>query len=219
MTNVTEIEPLEVTLSGEDRFVNPLVAASYLGEVLEEKYGSEWLDWEPETLWQMIKRDFVSDVHPVNKDKIGAVKTLLLVDDYWEQWNIFEKVTKAFNNQIPSFLMTEGCSPGEMAWSVEDSSRIRTDVFTDEVSAYVRSNCLDNGYVVFPGQLAFAQNGITSESEKAVYSAMIENGGDTEAELPDNMIGVQVAKLNAVGFYVDNMKSISDSIANSEGDN
>jgi hypothetical protein len=56
-------------LSGDERFINPNIAASDLGEILNEKYGMEWLDWEPETKWQTFRKDFDTDIHISNRRK------------------------------------------------------------------------------------------------------------------------------------------------------
>jgi len=208
-----EKQAAEIEIVGGDvRFTDPNIAASVLGDILTNEYGTEWLDWEPETKWQTIKMDFDTDIHPVNKEKINAVATLLLVDDYWKEWHIFEAITKALNNEITSFYMMEGCSPAQMAWSVEESSRIRVEKFDDEVAAYVRANCLNHGYVAFPMQLSFAQGDVASALEIAVQKAWSEWSSMKDFEIQEDAIGVQLARLNSVRHYVDFMREKSNAV-------
>jgi len=211
-TGAVEQVPEILSLTGSPSFINPDVAASYFGDLLGEKYGTEWLGWEPETLWQTIKQDMHTDIHPVNKEKINAVKTLLLVDDFWTEWHIFENIVKALNHQIPSFYMMEGCTPGEMAWAVEEVALIRQEAFNDEIKAYVRACCINHGYVVFPAELAFAQEGISTDLEQAVFEAWRRASSRADFEVAEDQVGVQLARLNSVRHYVNLMREKSDGV-------
>jgi hypothetical protein len=207
MADVAEAAPAEQQVlpssySGDVRFTSPKVAPSYLGDTLSDRYNTSWLEWSPETIWQTIEQDFMTEIHPVVKEKIGAVQTLLNTDDFWREWHIFEKVCKAFNSVIPNFTMMEPCSPGEMALAVEEAAKLRKYPFSPEVIAYVRANCLSHGMAVFPVQLMFAQGGLQTELEKKVSGAWAEASTSPTFPVEEDEIGVQLARLNAIRHYI-----------------
>ena len=216
--DTVEEQPQDIfDASGDIRFNNYETHASYLADILSDRYNTEWLEWEPETLWQTIKQDFYTDIHPINREKINAAKTVLLVDDFWMEWNVFEKVTKAINNQIPSFVMLEGCAPEEMSWCIEDSSRIRINSFNDEVSLYVRANCLNAGYTLFPSQLNFAQGELT-QFDRELLAQWNSHIDDMDFPVEEDAVGVQLARLNSVRHYVTMMEEKGQAVKVAYGD-
>jgi len=211
---IDTLAPVEVVrLKGDPRFINPDIASSDLGELLNEKYGLEWLDWEPETKWQMFSKDFSTDIHPIVKEKINATAALLLVDDFWMEWHIFEATVKALNSSITSFYMMEGCTPGEMAWAIEDAAKIRVEKFSDEVISYVRANCLTAGYILLPAQLSFARGGSPrTELEGKVHEAWTRMSSEKDFDIDEDPVGIQLARLNSVRHYIDSMREKSDAV-------
>ena len=71
--------------------------------VLLQKYGPEWMTWEPETLRLRVAHDFGQEIGDMSMHKIHAMKTLHFVDTYWESWEVFCWVTMAFNGVPPDF--------------------------------------------------------------------------------------------------------------------
>lgn len=207
-------QPLDMLeLSGDKRFIDPDIRPTVLAELISDKYDMEWLGWEPETLWQTIKQDFHTDVHTINKDKINSIKTLLMVDDFWLEWHIFENIVKAFNNQSPSFYFMEGCTPGEMSWAIEESTKIRVEKFNDEVMLYVRANCLNYGLIAIPPQLSAVRadfddiylKGLQAES----MNAWTEIKDSDDFTVDEDAIGVQLARLNSIRHYIQSMEDKS----------
>ena len=53
-----------------DVFLDDGVSPLALARILIAKYRQEWLEWEPETLWSTIEREF-KGVSEVNKNKVN----------------------------------------------------------------------------------------------------------------------------------------------------
>jgi hypothetical protein len=63
-------------------------APSWYLQKLISKYDRSWFEWEPETLWDTIERDFSVSLTEEVKNKINAVKLVHLTDAFWKEWNI-----------------------------------------------------------------------------------------------------------------------------------
>lgn len=188
--------------SGNPLFTNELTQASKLGETLSGRYGHSWLEWSPDTLRVTLERDFHTEIHPVNWEKILAVQVLLLTDDSWLEWQVFFPVATALNSQVPDFGAAGELSPGEMAWAVEEMGRIREEEFGDEVKLFIRANCMNHGMLVFPEQLAFAQGPMNAEEEAIKKSWEEKSGMSPMPPFEETVEGVQLARLAAVREYV-----------------
>lgn len=209
---VEEIQEIEkVSYQGDIRFTSERITPSVLGDVLSEKYGKEWLGWTPETTYQTITQDFHTEIHPINKEKLNAVKLLLLTDDFWKEWQVFAPCIKAFNHLIPHFGMADECSPGEMAWGVSEADKIRSEPFSDEVILYVRANCLNHGLVLYPDQLAFAQGDIGPQ-EKVIQDAWLLASKELNFVVKEDDLGIQLARLNSIRHYIKALQGESDQV-------
>jgi len=208
---VDELELQKISYTGDLRFTSAEIAPSVLGDVLSAKYNQTWLEWEGATLWQTITSDFQTEIHPVVKEKIQAVKLLMLTDDFWKAWDVFAVVVKAFNSLIPNFTMAEECSPGEMAWAVEEANSIRQEPFSDEVILYVRAMCQTQGLIIFPEQLSFAQI-VVSEADKAIQLAWESASRQLTFVAQEDEVGIQLARLNSIRHYIKAMAGESEKI-------
>ena len=210
--DVGELQEIEKTsYQGDIRFTSERVSPSVLADILSDKYDRNWLEWAPETLYQTLTQDFHTEVHPVNKEKMNAAKLLLLTDDFWKDWQVFAPVVKAFNHLIPHFGMAEECSPGEMAWAVSEADKLRVENFSDEVTLYVRANCMNHGLILYPDQLSFAQ-GELGQQEKVIRDAWLLASKDLTFKVDENELGIQLARLNSIRHYIKALQGESDQI-------
>lgn len=176
----------------------------WYSQTLIGKYDRLWFEWEPETLWSTVERDFNTSVAEVTRNKINAAKLIYLTDSFWKEWNVFEKVTQAFNDHVPDFFSVEPPSPAEVAWAVYEANRMRPNItFSEEVSAYVQAICKDAGLVLFPEELGFAQPeplGTLAADVRAGWQMIKEL---KEIEIVENEIGVNLVRLQAIRAYVE----------------
>jgi hypothetical protein len=126
--------------------------------VLMEKFKTEWLDWEPDTLKREILETFkATSVSEQNWQKIQAVRTLMSTVGFWKEWHIFEKIIQAFNNNVPRFDISQRCTLSQLMAGVDIANTVRKEVFDDEPQKYISACALDEGVVYLPPPLDFAQ--------------------------------------------------------------
>ncbi len=178
--------------------------ASWYAAQLIKKYDREWLEWEPETLWQTILLDFKFDMGDHQNDKINAAKNLFLTDSFWTDWVTFEKTALSFNGTSPDFFQVQVPSPGQMAWAASEAEMMRPGTpYSEEVAKYVELACKEDGYILFPDELEFAQESPLSREASDIKSAweIVKAAGDVK--IIENELGVNLGRLQAVKAYVD----------------
>ncbi len=178
------------------------VPAWYAARIIG-KYDQAWFDWEPETLWITIQKDFKTILGELARNKINAVKTILMNDSFWEEWEIFEKIVGTFNDHVPNFLLVEVPSPAQMAWAVREANYLNPgNSFSDEVSSYVRAVCKEAGLVYFPEDLQFAQSKPLGKLGADVKSAWEMIRDNLKLDIVENELGVNLVRLQAIAIYV-----------------
>ena len=130
-------------------FQHPEVHPVVLDLVLLQKYGPEWMTWEPETLRLRVAHDFGQEIGDMSMHKIHAMKTLHFVDTYWESWEVFCWVTMAFNGVPPDFNVMQVPTVAQCAVSVDTANRVRSDVsFSLELNDYIEQVHMHDGTFV-----------------------------------------------------------------------
>lgn len=126
------------TVTSRNLFRHPDAHPIVLDIALLKHYGPEWMWWEPETLEINIPRDLKMDVSEVNLGKINAVKTLHLVDTFWERWEVFLWCSMAMNGVPPDFVTMQVPNVAQCLVAVDIANRIRTDVdWSLEIKRYI----------------------------------------------------------------------------------
>lgn len=128
-----------------DRDTHPL----HLATLLKAQYNDDWVGWLPETLWEIIRKDF-TPISDVNKNKIQALSVSLSTDTPWMDWHIFENVGKSFNGIIPHFGVMHPLSPAEAAFTLSVLDRLHDFEPSPEVQGYIASCCLYYGLILLP---------------------------------------------------------------------
>jgi len=196
----------------ETLFSSSVTTPYQLGQALIEKYGSEWLEWEPETLWQEIRSDWSTSITRINMDKIGALKVLHVSDAFWRHWETFEKVVLAFNNLIPLFDRVQDVSMGQITHAMNQAGEIRKEEFHPEVRLYIAARAHEQGFIWLPSPLDVAQEELDGvlPPEVLPLKKEIRDRWDafqgtnlTNVELPEDVYGVHLAKLAAINLYLE----------------
>lgn len=136
------VDGLERAESGVNRrnlFEHPDTNAIVLGLSLIKKYGPDWLAWESETLEMRIPKDFqVKEVSHLNLSKMQAIKTLHLVDSYWQRWEVFLWCTMPFNGLFPDFEILQVPTVAQCLISVDTANRVRDDAeWSEEIKTFL----------------------------------------------------------------------------------
>jgi len=120
-------------------FRHPDAHPIVLDLLLIKKYGEAWLGWESETIEHCVPIDFgVDRVSDINMSKLNAVKTLHLVDTFWDRWEVFVWCTMALNATFPDFVHMQAPTVIQAATAVDAANRIRSDVsWGSEVTSFL----------------------------------------------------------------------------------
>lgn len=143
--------------------------------VLLEKFGHEWLTWEPEALRNEIITTFrATSISETNWNKIQAIRTLMMSIDFWEHWEVFEKVIQALNNNIPRFDVMQRCTVAQLMAGIDMVSDIRKEPFGREIEYYVAGCAVDQGITHLPEPLDFAARALAEPKYKCLDCGNID---------------------------------------------
>lgn len=119
-------------------------------ETLNLRYKENWVEWEPETLWWAIRRDF-GPVGELARNKVMALRVAATTDMPWLDWDTFENCSLAWNDTIPLFGAYQPVTPAQAAFGVQILRAIQPDQeFAWEVSVYIAACLEENGWVYAP---------------------------------------------------------------------
>lgn len=145
--------------------------------VLLEKFGPQWFDWEADTLRSEVFATFnTSSISEHNWQKIQAARTAMMTYGPWREWQIFEKVVQAFNNNVPRFDIAQPCTLSQLMAGVDILNSLRREKFEDEIAGYVAACALEEGVFYLPPPLDFAQEKLSMPS----YHCRVCGNDDTD---------------------------------------
>ena len=125
---------------------------------LLDRFGPDWFVWEGDTLKKEISETFKgSSLSEHNWQKLQAVRTLTTTDGFWTEWEIFEKVIQALNNNIPRFDIAQRCTISQLMAGVDMVGNIRDEEYGQEVLRYIAACAIDDGITYLPEPLDMAQ--------------------------------------------------------------
>ena len=197
----------EDTRSEREFLLDPETSPIHLANQMNAKYGREWLGWEPETLWETIRKDYLTYPNDEAKNKLMVVKVLLANEGFWTEWEIFEKVCVTLNDRVPAFHTMEDLSVAELALAVTLASKLKKRAFGPEVQAYVASEAQEDGYVLLPEVLGFAQEKLNylmqgTFGEQILDELKAINPLALDVTDPEDPVHVQAGHLQAVAVYL-----------------
>ena len=119
-------------------FRHPDAHPIVLDFLLLQKYEISWLEWDPEVLYLAIPRDFGSELSTANYQKINAIKSLHLVDAYWERWEVFLWCTMGLNGIAPNLNIMQVPTVAQVLVGMDIANRVRDDVeWTQEIRSFI----------------------------------------------------------------------------------
>ncbi len=166
------------SLTSRSVFSHPEAHPVALDLILLKNFELEWLRWLPDTLFSEIEKTFETSIAEVNRLKILASQTLHVIDAYWEEWEIFEKVLWSLNGQIPRVDVIQPPDLSILMSGVDMANRIRQETYGEEVARYCAAVFLHENVFYAPEPLSFCQKYITQPTYKC------EDCGQTGSALP-----------------------------------
>lgn len=181
--------------------------------ILDEKWGDEWLKWEPETIVQTANVDGLS-IHRVNMDKIFAIKVIKNTEEFFKDARVFEKVCVAFGNRLVDWGTIQSVHVHDMAGAVALIERyIKEGEWDSEIESYVAASSIADGFLMLPPQLSFAQNTFNhqlalnmGDDVVDVYTQLVSTlDGESSVEDADTKVAVQYMRLMRCQYHVQAM--------------
>lgn len=138
--------PANVTL--RSLFSHPAAHPIVLDLIVFNKYGLEWMEWEPETVQAALQKDF-GNVSDLALSKLMAMRTLHVSGAFWREWEVFGWCCMALNGIFPDFQVMQVPSVEQCAIAVDIANRTRSDVsWSEEVRIYLSTVHVHQGIEV-----------------------------------------------------------------------
>jgi len=137
----------------KDQAAHPVV----LTLMLLDRYGPEYLEWDPEVLRVTLQRDATQVSNQVFT-KILAARVALMSPSPWRQWDVFHAVTRGLNGVQPNFVFLEVPEIGHMMHGVDVMHLVDPKrVTSGEVDKFVAAALKNDGNVFAPAPLDFCR--------------------------------------------------------------
>jgi hypothetical protein len=177
--------------------------------MMNQNFKSAWLDWEPETLWVTLEREFGVKPTDQMREALMAMTVICKTNFPFEDYHIFEKVGHALNLNMVHFSDIDPLEPHEVAKLHKILTMIRPqEKYEAEVLAYIGACAKHAGYVFLPENLfpLEAQHYLdilgNDENLKNQVSEAYSKGITTSAIEP---IGVQLERLYTIKELIDSL--------------
>ena len=100
---------------------SPEATATALTVILMDNYGTEFLDWEPDTLRIQVAEDYGADLPDNNWDKVWAVVTLMTTDLFYNSLEAFNHICNSLAGTGADFDKWDIAEPEEIMWGVAEA--------------------------------------------------------------------------------------------------
>jgi hypothetical protein len=139
--------------------------AATLLVICVDEFGTDFFNWEPDTLRIEAMHTWGIEIPEVNRDKIWALVTCLTTNLFYISVEMFIHVCNALSSSGVDFLNYDPANGNEMAWGLievtlidppekgeDDPSR-----FSHEIKRYIGAQLTDEGMTTPPRILSFAE--------------------------------------------------------------
>lgn len=132
-------------------------------------------EWLPES----VTLEFGED----NLDTIMAAKYCFTSDMPWEDMRVFEKVVLVLNGRLVFGEIMQDLDVREIAYAVAVMKRLFPEnLFNDEIAKYIAIEATQEGFVVLPPEIGFAQRFLPmvylSREQEQVQMAYLQEVAD-----------------------------------------
>lgn len=148
-----------------------------LDMLLLHTFGAQYYNWEPETLWLELRREFQASPPQYNRDAVQAVRMIHMNDRFANDWYTFEKVVIGLNNLPVSFQYGQQPTVGQVMDAINSINWIRPVKLSDDVRMYVAAVIREDGVYPVPKLLQNACGGLEDLVPAAEPN---DNGRDDE---------------------------------------
>lgn len=178
---------------------------------LQMEYGSEWIDWEPETIKKTIEREKNITINEMVENLVGVLKGVLKDHRFWRDYRVFGWSCTAWNNQIPRFDIIPKPYPSFILDTVSGVRLLRSDVFKPEVKIYIRETLAEFG-VGTPLALNFVDRPASDLTKEFLYAKNKESVDTVLEEAEANNNHYDLKTIGAVDYYLSRLQSLHDQL-------
>lgn len=172
-----------------------------------------WLEWEPETIEDELR--LLGQSNEDLLDKVLAIQTLLVNDDFFTEAIVLEKVVLALCGTHVISTTVQDPTPAELNYGVTTAKSVRKlakrslTEFDDDVLKYIAGVLWYNGFVLCPAALADAQPYLDRVNPQEDLKTKVRNKWSSlkpeslkSLELSeDSAVDVQISRLLEVALY------------------
>jgi len=170
--------------------------ASSLLAVLVNKYGTQFFDWEPDTLRAEIRDTWRAKPSESNLNKLWALLTAITTNSFYVSGDVYNHICNGLDGDV-SMEMWDPATPEEMAWAVvevwinDPPDQGSPDYkFSHEVRVLTGAILQQHGFHKAPELLAFAElsqqaSPVTDDAE--LYATFWKNQASLSQTLNDHI--------------------------------
>jgi hypothetical protein len=152
---------------------NPQSTPIAVLSAMHKELDYQWVNWEPEAIWDEIAEEVGVDPPRVNKDKIMALKLCIMTTVPWEDWHPFTVCVLCFNDVPIEMDIAQECSPVQLAYGVQILTRLQPEhVYRRDVQFMAASMLLAKGICWVPQE---PLGGIVNEALEHLISKTSKN--------------------------------------------
>lgn len=176
---------------------------------MNDKYGEDWWDWEPETIRVTVDRDYGIEIDEDGENIIGALQMVLNSNQAHEHWHVFEKTGHAFNGNNVDFSILQPLELDEIAVTLDILNTLRPKQdFLSEIHGYIAVSAKSSGVVFLPEGLFGSEpqkklDEMNNDMDLKKRVASLWAKGEEGASLEEQ---IQIRRLKEVQDYLDNGK-------------
>lgn len=184
--------------------------------VLQKEFGPEWLDWEPEVLWDEIENKFgisIREQPRAMRDKIMASRVSVTSNVPWLDWHPFLATVQAFNGISPKVEYAEPAQLGHLAYGIQTLKRIQPEnTFDRDVRFTIAAHLHAEGLCWVPDEpigsvagreLMFFQKSPERKQLAQIMQTAYEENDGRDAIDENDAVKAHTFKLMAMDSYLD----------------
>jgi hypothetical protein len=184
---------------------------SYAFELLTlviDQYGTEALEWTPQTLVAEFMDDFQADIPRVNLDKLLAAINILTTDDFFQRLPRFIQLCNVLTGSMLRPHVFDPADAAECAWGMTEAILLRSpeddeteELFSSDIRHYLGEVLVDEGIrtpsdllrlAIYPTSTGEAE--FPGALDPAAFAMEFEVQEDRNKEI-ENMVRERLKKL------------------------
>jgi hypothetical protein len=139
-------------MAGSEYHVKTLLESSaalgvLLSEVMDAKYGEEWLEWDPLTIALELGDDFGADPSTESMDRLCAMQIVRTSDEFFTRPDAFIGICNTLSAGSPAFEVMDPPTAPEVAWALAEVAMARPSaVMSQAVREFVEASMREAGF-------------------------------------------------------------------------